>query len=63
MLHCTKAATRGQSLSRGLRKGQNESVKKKMVIESSESNAESFAPKAAILLRRADWAIVTALTQ
>jgi hypothetical protein len=36
-------ATRGPSLSRAARKPQIESVKKKMVIESFESNRESFA--------------------
>ena len=51
MLQRTKAATRGQSLSRGLRNPQIESVKKNLVIESCESILESFALGAAILLR------------
>jgi hypothetical protein len=52
MLHCSKAATRGKSLSRGSRNPQIESVKKNLVIESCESIFESFALGAAILLRR-----------
>lgn len=44
-------ATRGESWSRELRKPQSESVKKKLVIESSESIVESFCPVAATLLR------------
>ncbi len=48
---CCSAATRGQSLSRHLRKPQTESVKKNLVIESCESICESFAQITAILLR------------
>ena len=51
MLQRTKAATRGQSLSRELRNPQIESVKKNLVIESCESILESFPLGAAILLR------------
>jgi hypothetical protein len=39
---CCSAATRGKSLSRELRKPQNESVKKNMVIESFESSRAIF---------------------
>jgi hypothetical protein len=38
-----QGATRGESLSREVRKPQIESVKKNLVIESSESTLESFA--------------------
>jgi len=51
VLHDQHAATRGQSLSREVRKPQNESVKKNMVIESIESSVESLAGAAARKLR------------